>query len=857
MAKDWSLQADAEGNDYFYNAVTFENSWTAPDGFPAERAWVAKVDEESSATYYLNMVSGESSWEVPAGFAAAAAAAAAASSPPPAAAAEARPITPGDPSSDDSSDVDLGAAAAVAPPPAAAPGAAAAATPEPAATATAAADVVTDTPAADVPAADADAPPAGWTKVIDEEAECEYYVNETTGETSWEMPEGVPHAPALTLDATSSMAQAEKLRSIMRSAKMSPEMRRKFKEAKKAHSAQAKTPWVEVYDPTEEAFYYWHETTGDVQWEAPADYRMAADDVTMSAVIKMQSLWRAKHAKEYCAVKVEEAKKVASAGDWVEVFDEAAGATYYYNEKTGEALWEPPEHVDSETIKKQVAAEDDLAKAEKLRSILRSARMPPGMRAKFAEAKKKQSAASTSPWVEVYDPDNEAYYYWHNETQEVTWEAPSDYRMAADDATMAAAIKLQCLWRARQAQKKVDGLPHNWVLVTDAEAGCEYYLNELTGETAWELPEELRDANTSGTLRRASLDGNTSMADAEKMRSIMRKAKMPPAMRAKFDALKRARSMESDSPWVEVYDPDMGAFYYHNGVTGDVDWTAPSDYRMAADDATMAAVIKLQCVWRGRRTARKMGDILAGRGGARGAHLDKVKAALAEHDTEAAAAFAAQAETGGVWVEAFDPTSGNMYYHHTGTSETSWEKPAVYCMAADNALMSATIKVQNLFRGRKARETREELLAWTDAGKSTHEYFTARDAMRDDQSDFSAYGANAGAAEIIRRSEEEEKINRELAAMREKRAAERAAAREEAKRVAELERQAAIAEALRLEREAEVRRAPLSLPSPLCRALFCARCGIVSSPFAPPRSLACSRTCSRLLLSPLLPPLFR
>ena len=120
-------------------------------------------------------------------------------------------------------------------------------------------------------------------------------------------------------------------------------------------------------------------------------------------------------------------------------------------------------------------------------------------------------------------------------------------------------------------------------------------------------------------------------------------------------------------------------------------WEAPADYRMAADDATMAAVIKIQCVYRSRRTKRRMGEILAGRGGARGAAKLKVEAAIAEHDAAAAASFAAQAETGGVWVEAFDPNSGKMYYFHTGTSENSWEKPDVYVMAADNVMVRVIV----------------------------------------------------------------------------------------------------------------------------------------------------------------------
>ena len=148
------------------------------------------------------------------------------------------------------------------------------------------------------------------------------------------------------------------------------------------------------------------------------------------------------------------------------------------------------------------------------------------------------------------------------------------------------------------------------------------------------------------------------------------------------------------------------AFYYFHNTTGEVQWEAPADYRMAADDATMAAVIKIQCVYRSRRTKRRMGEILAGRGGARGAAKLKVEAAIAEHDAAAAASFAAQAETGGVWVEAFDPNSGKMYYFHTGTSENSWEKPDVYVMAADNVMVRVIVflflftEEESLFFGR-------------------------------------------------------------------------------------------------------------------------------------------------------------
>ena len=295
--------------------------------------------------------------------------------------------------------------------------------------------------------------PAGWTKIYDEECECEFYVNIATGEQSWDCPEGIPTPPEAKLDSESSMAQAEKFRSIMRKAKMSPEMRKKFADAKKRQSAQSISPWVEVYDPSDEEFYYWHTFTGEVTWERPDDYKLAADDETMSAVIKIQSIYRAKHAKMHVASKVEEIK--VEHDSWVAVWDTAVTppCVYYWNRRTGVALWDAPEGVDVDLIPSMVGEE---IRENRLHDILRKAKMPTGMRKKFDDAKKAESKLCTSPWVEVYDPETEAYYYWNRETQEQTWDVPDNFRVASDDATMAAVIKLQCLWRRKQAQKIVD-----------------------------------------------------------------------------------------------------------------------------------------------------------------------------------------------------------------------------------------------------------------------------------------------------------------------------------------------------------------------------------------------------------------
>ena len=72
------------------------------------------------------------------------------------------------------------------------------------------------------------------------------------------------------------------------------------------------------------------------------------------------------------------------------------------------------------------------------------------------------------------------------------------------------------------------------------------------------------------------------------------------------------------------------------------------------------------------------------------AEADAEAAAAAAAKTEAEAASAAKAaKSAGAWRRAEDPETGDVYYYHTETKETSWDRPFGYDSEEDERLLAA------------------------------------------------------------------------------------------------------------------------------------------------------------------------
>ena len=114
--------------------------------------------------------------------------------------------------------------------------------------------------------------------------------------------------------------------------------------------------WVEIFDPKTEAFYYWNQLSGEVQWEKPLVHIQANDDLFIRSALKIQSSYRGAKGRKY-AKKTKQDKQQLNHQNidnninknkknmWVKAYDTANQTYYYYNSVTGEISLKKPDEV--------------------------------------------------------------------------------------------------------------------------------------------------------------------------------------------------------------------------------------------------------------------------------------------------------------------------------------------------------------------------------------------------------------------------------------------------------------------------------------------------------------------------------
>ncbi len=463
-----------------------------------------------------------------------------------------------------------------------------------------------------------------------------------------------------------------------------------------ASSAAADMPeWSAVLDAESGHNYYYNNRTGETQWEVPEGFdaneskekeqKMMKSHVSLLklphnlalrlAARKVQEVYRAKIARKTlrtrrASVKAAEMdKKGETHAEWIKMNDPQSGADYWFNTKTEESSWTPPEGSDDH---------------------------------KAFTAKQEENKASMPVWVKLYDPASIAYYYYNNYTYENVWDEPDDYIEPKRGVTtkllvspeVRAALLIQSVYRTKQARRverakraaahaaeqvPVDG----WVEQMDPHSGEYYYYNVDTGEQQWDIPEALGG--------------------------------------------------ESIPEWTKLYDPASVGYYYYNNQTGECSWDVPEGYRdppkkailrgLCQDPLTRAALL-IQGVYRAKQARRVERAKRAMEHAAEQVPVDGWVEQMDPHTNEY---YYYNVDTGEqqwdipealggekvpLWSKIYDSSHVAYYYYNNETGDMTWDEPEGYHpppkkLAAHGLLVSPEVKaallIQGAYRKKQAR----------------------------------------------------------------------------------------------------------------------------------------------------------
>jgi len=522
--------------------------------------------------------------------------------------------------------------------------------------------------------------------ICDDHDDHRYFYNSVTHECVWEKPADFDGTDIP--DPRQQRASEAYLQKLLKKAlkKRDPDLQRKLEAVRKeqkgkeqerdAKVAAGEEHWVEVYCPQHHEYYYHGSYSGEVSWEKPAHYVMAAEDDLMCAVIKMQSSWRARTARREVAAKEQLRQK------WVEVLDEESGHFYYCEQATGECVWDKPDGFIGGAHPNAQALANIKKTFEGKRKLLDK-----GVQEKLDAVKKEQAMreehyygkvaeGETEHWVESYDPESHQFYYYDTVTHKTVWEKPEHYVMAADDELMRAVIMMQCAWRARAARVAVhiqhakhdrwmEGVAAADDVAEAADAGRSYFFCTESEAVTWDKPPDF----VAGARTDAGILARMHVAFRSQLGQLAEAAPSPAA-----DAAKAAPESEPEAQAV-------------------AEEPAPVPAEETRADAGEAV---------GDRP-----DVLAA------APCADVSSEPAPNDAAiAAGAAVAQPEPvvvqevqdeGPRWARCYDPRHEAWYFYELDSKQVEWDEPDGFVSAVQDPMINAATMLQAVYRGRQGR----------------------------------------------------------------------------------------------------------------------------------------------------------
>lgn len=525
--------------------------------------------------------------------------------------------------------------------------------------------------------------PPDWIALEDPDSGDVYYANEVTGETTWDRPK-VPkqlNQQQQTQDGNSQVSDNNNSSS-------------NFSQYSETENNEEELPpgWVALED--EGDIYYANEVTGETTWDRPImPKRQEQPQQTQRRNAQNSNDSSSNFSNDYTddgdegtdeegeesddeEVSIDESLP----NDWIALVDQDSGETYYSNEVTGETTWDKPE-----IFNKQNTSYNDADQSNTSNDYSQEEEESEGELSEVLEG------ALPEGWISILDPDSGEYYYSNEQTGEVTWDRPAaelekeeeihdktasqsqfdDENSTSENGSFDQGSEDQesdAQESSAQEEEEEGDLPEGWISLVDEDSGDVYYFNEVTGVTTWDRP--IEDEEETSDSKMSSQD------------------------QPEFQNEQQDNNADEDLPpgWMSIVDPASGDVYYSNEF-GETTWDKPEMPQNNLQIENEPSVSSnddngLPPGWYSVLDPASGDEYYVNDSGE--TTWDKPRALLQIEDTQSQQQVANNVgddddDLQDDYFAVVDPSSGDTYYVHEVTGETTWDKPIRQMMLANSA----------------------------------------------------------------------------------------------------------------------------------------------------------------------------